>query len=329
MSQQLDIENDPFLVLLTDALRAGPGSPQWHEAVAKLKTSAEPVDEYQLLIEARQALESGKDYRSVRAGPGFTRKLLNDIERQKPSGVRARGIPVASLTALLAGAVIVIVAAILVFELYPRTNPTPSPGAKGIEDLASTYFPDTVLSSTFEMGIPSAWRTLGGLPLECRDGLRAAAADVQPGNYVGGGVVSIDSFSADQPFSALVTIRIGKPEETLIPQVFVTNSSDFSSDRAVSSGIELVWQLKGGQQQAVSGGDIKSHASLPAHSPTLSVRLVVNHDLAVMECNGHRLWAGPNAFGDKPRYLGVRFLRTAGTASGQITVQSIRVQKPS
>lgn len=329
MSQQLDIDNDPFLVLLTDALRAGPGSPQWHDAVAQLKTSAAPVDEYQLLIEARQALESGKDYRSVQAGPGFTRKLLSDIEQQTPSSVRARRLPLASLTALLAGAVFVIVAAVLVFELYPRTNPSPSPGVKGIEELASSYFPNTVLSSTFEMGIPTAWRTIGSLPLESRDGLRAAAVDVQPGSYVGGGIVSIDSFSADQPFSALVTIRIEKPQDTLIPQVFVTNSSDFSNDRAVSSGVELVWQLKGGQQQAVLGGDIKRQAALPAHTARFSVRLVVNHDLAVIECNGQRLWAGPNAFGDKPRYLGVRFLRTAGAPSGEVIVQSIRVQKPS
>lgn len=327
MSQQLDIDNDPFLMLLTDALRAGPGSPQWHEAVATLKTSAAPVDEYQLLIEARQALESGKDYRSVRAGPGFTRKLLNDIEQQKPPGISARRIPVASVVALIAVAVIVTVAAALVYELYPRTNPSPSPGVKGIEDLAASYFPNTVLSSTFEMGIPTAWRTIGSLPLECRDGLRPGAADVQDGNYVGGGIVSIDPFSAEQPFSALVTIRIEKPQDTLIPQVFITNNPDFSSDRAVSSGVELVWQLKSGQQQVVLGGDIKHQAPL-AHSSTLSVRLVVNRELAVLECNGQRIWAGPNAFDDKPRYLGVRFLRTAGAPSGQIMVQSIRVQKP-
>lgn len=328
MSQQLDIDNDPFLVLLTDALRAGPGSPQWHEAVAKLKTSAAPVDEYQLLIEARQALESGKDYRSVRAGPGFTRKLLNDINQQKPPGISGRRIPVASVVALIAVAVIVIVGAALVYELYPRTNPSPGPGVKGIEDLAASYFPNIVLSSTFEMGIPTAWRTIGSLPLECRDGLRAGAADVQPGNYVGGGIVSIDPFSAEQPFSALVTIRTEKPQDTLIPQVFITNNPDFSTDRAVSSGVELVWQLKSGQQQVVLGGDIKQRTPLPAHNPTLSVRLVVNHDLAVLECNGQPIWAGPNALGDKPRYLGVRFLRTAGAPSGPITIQSIRVQKP-
>ena len=62
--------NDPFLTLLTDALRAGPGSPEWHQAVSQLKVSGENVDEYKLLIEAREALESGRDYRSVRAGAG-------------------------------------------------------------------------------------------------------------------------------------------------------------------------------------------------------------------------------------------------------------------
>jgi len=328
MSQQLDIDNDPFLVLLTDALRAGPGSPEWHDAVARLKTSPEPVDEYQLLIEARQALESGKDYGSVRAGPGFTRKVLTEIDQQKHPIVRARQLPLASLVALIAGAVIVIVGAALVYELYPRVSPSPSPGLKGIEDLAAAYFPNTVLSTTFDMGVPAGWRTIGNLPLEARDGLNTGAADVQPGNYVGGGIVSIVPFPAGQPFSALVVVRIDKPDESLIPQVFITNSSDFSSDRAVSWGVELVWQRKGSQQQVVLGGDIKRQAPLPAHNPTLSVRLIVNRELAIVECNGQRLWAGPNAFGDKPRYLGLRFLRTAGTAASHVSIQSIRVQKP-
>ena len=53
MPQPTEIEKDPFLVLLTDALRAGPGSPEWRDAVATLKTSDERVDEYRLLIEAR------------------------------------------------------------------------------------------------------------------------------------------------------------------------------------------------------------------------------------------------------------------------------------
>src|SRR5260370_130598 len=119
MAQQADIEKDPFLILLTDALRAGPGSPEWREAVSKLKTAGENGDEYRLLVEARESLESGKDYRSVRAGPGFTKKLLTNIDREQPPAKRT--VPVAGLIAILAGAVILAVLSVVVYELYPRS----------------------------------------------------------------------------------------------------------------------------------------------------------------------------------------------------------------
>src|SRR5882757_4169178 len=75
------IESDPLFTLLTDALRAGPGSPQWSQAVAAIRTRGAEGDEYQALITARDNLESGRDYRSVRAGAGFTRKVLSSIEQ--------------------------------------------------------------------------------------------------------------------------------------------------------------------------------------------------------------------------------------------------------
>jgi len=37
MARAAEIESDPFFELLTDALRAGPGSPQWHQAVQRLR----------------------------------------------------------------------------------------------------------------------------------------------------------------------------------------------------------------------------------------------------------------------------------------------------
>src|SRR5215469_2297716 len=141
MSQHLDVERDPFLTLLTDALRAGPGSPEWHEAVAQLKTSNENVDEYKLLIDAREALESGKDYRSVRAGAGFTRKLMTGLEEQTLQKRPHLG----TLIAILAGVVVVLVIAVVAYELYPRTPADDTPRA--IAELASTYFPNELSSS--------------------------------------------------------------------------------------------------------------------------------------------------------------------------------------
>jgi len=90
---ETQFDSDQFLKLLTEALRAGPGSPEWHEAVNQLKTSSlADADEYRMLINAREHLESGRDYRSIRAGPEFTRKVMRAIDEeaaQRPSGPSA------------------------------------------------------------------------------------------------------------------------------------------------------------------------------------------------------------------------------------------------
>src|SRR5947208_662936 len=102
-----NMETDPFFTLLTDALRAGPGSPQWHDAVAALRQQGKDgSDEHRLLLEARENLESGREYRAVRAGPGFTRKLLGEIENETVGGQRS-GIPTATIVAIVSGLLVI------------------------------------------------------------------------------------------------------------------------------------------------------------------------------------------------------------------------------
>jgi hypothetical protein len=321
MTSQADIEKDPFLVLLTDALRAGPGSPEWHDAVAKLKSSGESVDEYRLLIDAREALENGREYRSVRAGPGFTRKLLNNIDKESPAARRA--FPIAGTVAVLAGLVIVAAIAFAIYQLYPRTPVAPQNKA-AIDELASTYFPTEVLSTTFDKTIPPSWRKIGSLPIDVGGGLHAAESD----KPAGGGLVAVEPIAADQPFSMQVTIQAATPSKDLIPQVFISNSSEFSPDRATSEH-ELVWQLQGNEQTVVIGGGVEKQYPLPPHTRNLTIRLVLNRDLAIVEVDGQRLWAGPHLLGDRPRFVGVRFIRTGGQSTGEISVQSVRVLKTS
>jgi hypothetical protein len=321
MAQQSEIENDPFLVLLTDALRAGPGSPEWRDAVSKLKTAGENVDEYRLLIDARESLESGKDYRSVRAGTGFTRKLMTNLEQERP--LTRRTFPVAGFIAVLAGLVILAVVSLVVYELYPRGQAAAG-NSKAIADLASTYLPTQVLSTTFDNGIPAAWRKIGSLPVDASDGLRAATTPVD--KYTGGGIVIAEPIKADQPVSMQATLNIKNTGDDLIPQVFVSNSPEFSADRAIGAQ-ELVWELKGKEQHVVVGGRVESQTPLPPRTQTLTVRLVLNKDLAIVESDGHRLWAGPIPLGDQPRYLGIRFIRTAAKPTSNISIQSVRVQK--
>src|SRR3954468_22936627 len=109
MPRAAAIESDPFFELLTDALRAGPGSPQWHQAVQKLRhdntlgtalgTAAADADEYRLLCDAREHLESGREYRSVRPGAGFTRRLFTELQDESvPGGAAPTATVIASLS---------------------------------------------------------------------------------------------------------------------------------------------------------------------------------------------------------------------------------------
>src|SRR5262249_24335648 len=105
-------DSDQFLRLLTDALRAGPGSPQWHEAVMQLR-SANPseTDEYRLIIQAREHLQRGRDYRIIHAGPEFSRKVLESVEQESAGSPppAANIIAVLGVLGILAAIVIVIV----------------------------------------------------------------------------------------------------------------------------------------------------------------------------------------------------------------------------
>jgi hypothetical protein len=319
MTRQLDIERDPFLTLLTDALRAGPGSPQWHDAVAQLKTANENVDEYRLLIEAREALESGKDFRSVRAGPGFTRKLMGGIEEQASQ----KRFPLGSLIAILSGVAVIVVIGVAAYLLYPRTPADDTP--KAIDELASTYFPKELSSSTFDAGIGAMWRTIGGLPLETSpDGLEPGNAVVPVDDYIGGGIVANDPIQPSLPVAIQTALRIDHPSGALIPQVFVSNNPDFSADRATSSQ-ELVWEIQGDAQKVVVAGQVTRQASINAKSPTHTVRVILKGDLAIVECDGHQLWSGHSKLDDKPRYIGVRFIRTGAKPTGDVRIQSVRV----
>ncbi len=310
---------DPFLTLLTDALRAGPGSPEWHQAVSQLKLAGENVDEYKLLIEAREALESGRDYRSVRAGPGFTRKLLNELENKAP--VARSRFHVATLIAALAGVVIIAVVGILVYELYPRT-PMDDVGTAANE-LAATYFSREIASATFENGIPASWRTIGSLPLDTTGGLKAASSPAPAaGDYVGGGIVLDQPVPAGQPVALQATLKTKGSSSELIPQVFAANDATFSSDRATSSQ-ELVWQALDGQQKVVVDGKTQKQAKLSSKTDTHLIRVLLKGDLVVVEVDGAR-WSGRNGLGDKPRYLGVRFIRT-GPNTGDATFTNVRV----
>jgi len=161
-----NVQADPMFQLLTDALRAGPGSPEWHQAVSKLRQGGvEHADEYKLLVAVREHLESGRDYRSIRAGPGFTRKLLEGLDKAEP--VRRRdGPPVATMIAAVSGLVLLAVVAFVIVQLVKRGQVAPQPGET--TDLQHAYFPTVVAQATFDApggAVPPGWKSIGELSI--------------------------------------------------------------------------------------------------------------------------------------------------------------------
>src|SRR5690348_17941813 len=128
MSQPLDFESDALAKLLTDALRAGPGSPQWHDAAQQLATDASAeAREYRQVLEARERLESGRNYRSVRAGPAFTHRLMSSLDREPAAGgALSRLLPPAGAIAIVSALLVLGALAGLAYYLLPRSSPAPS-----------------------------------------------------------------------------------------------------------------------------------------------------------------------------------------------------------
>src|SRR5262245_62512758 len=114
----LDFESSQ-LQLVTEALRAGPGSPAWREALALIEHSPE-ADEYKVLYTARERLASGRGYREVRAGAGFTRKLFDAIEQEQAGGEKkSAAIPSANLIAVTSAVVILAILAVIAWFVIP------------------------------------------------------------------------------------------------------------------------------------------------------------------------------------------------------------------
>jgi hypothetical protein len=337
-----NVQADPMFQLLTDALRAGPGSPEWHQAVSKLRQGGvEHADEYRLLVAVREHLESGRDYRSIRAGPGFTRKLLEDLDKAEPPR-RRDGPPIATMIAAFSGLVLLAVVAFVIVQWVRRGQVAPQPGET--TDLQHAYFPTLVAQATFDApaaggAVPPGWKAIGELPLQGgKAGLRAGPTTAPASATVGGAVVLADAIPADEPFAAEATIRLNRPSDDLIVEFFVSADplESFSADRSTSAN-ELVWLLRGSRQQVVLGEDAQQKADEPRPEPPpgpkgdgrdVTVRILINRDSAAVESNKQSLWHGPHHLPANPRRVGVRFLRAAGgKAADPATVLGVKVAK--
>jgi hypothetical protein len=321
---ELEFESDQFLTLLTEALRAGPGSPEWHDAVNHLRLRGESdVNEYELLVRARENLESGKDYRAVRAGPGFTRKLMQSID-DSPATRSAR----TNATTWIAGLSIAILlgaVGLIIYVITRAGGPLPA-----VDALANTYFAGPLLNMSFEGSLSnSEWRDVGTLRLETWHGLRPNIDEASPAQ-LGGGILWSQPLKSDTPVEIEANVKLQRPSKDLIAQVFITDDPDnFSEDKGIGPH-ELIWLFQAGQQKILlPGGRVEAQSAVGRERVGLNLRIALGRDVAIVEEQGRRLWAGSHDLSNKPRYVGVRFLRTTSEREDPgIAFTSLRVQTP-
>jgi len=324
----LDFETDPTLILLTDALRAGPGSPQWRDAVAKLREQGgDQADEYLLLCTAREHLASGKSFRQIHAGPGFSRKVMQAVEEEgdlkRPSAA-----PTAGFIAMISAVAVICVVGVAGYVMWRSSGKAVPPPT----DLSQVYFTEKVLDATFNAP-PSGWKTFGSLPLKFDDGLTPAgpAPAAQGQDYAGGAVLWSEPIAPNRPAQVEVEVRLPSPDAKLVAQVFVTDDPALSDARATSPG-ELVWSYQAGQGTVVLPS---GRAGVQPFKPgdkqqRVKVRIQFDNRSAAVDTAGQRLWTGEHTLSlTNPRYIGLRFLAPAGEQpDAAAAFASISIRRP-
>jgi len=337
----MDFDTDSFGQLLTDALRAGPGSPAWHDAVARLRTGGiSDGEDFALLLAARETLESGKSFRQIRPGPVFTARVLAAVEAQ---GDRA-GKPKSWTAPIIA--ILATLAALAAVALIVRTvMPTIPTDRQTLADLESQTFPRDLWSIHFDGQVPPGWKTIGSLTPSFTAELRPPAS-ASADDYQGCGIVTTTPLPAEQPAAIEVTLRLADPTDQVIAQVFITDRADFSADRGISPH-ELTWTLqplpsvqrKGPSaasarpqfepQVVLPDGTFASIAqNIPKPRDTITIRIMFNEVFAVVQSDGKRLYAGPHQLStNQPRFVGVRFLRRGDVTGRDLcAVENIRAR---
>jgi hypothetical protein len=327
MAEASPFQSEEFLKLLTDALRAGPGSPQWRDVVTLLRSeNAAEADEYQLLITARERLESGREFRSIRPGPGFTRKVMQAVDQERASKTP---IPSATLIAVIAAAAILTI--LIVVAVMLSTNPAPSPTP---QDLASTYFGNTIISGDFSQNIPVDWKKFGLEPvISIRDKvLRGGFAKDGNKDYRGGGLVAATPIDPGQSFAVEATLRMPRASTDVDLFIFVTEEASFDRTPTATSPREFVVDLINGQLSIFNpDGTLKGRqATIAAGRDPIHLLIKMDRQNAIIELDGKRLYEGPHGLvSTKPRYPGIRFLTQGSEKSlDDVVVQSVRVLKP-
>jgi hypothetical protein len=327
MSQQpINLESEQFLAMLSEALRAGPASPQWHQAVGLLRAqSGGEADEYKLLCTAREDLESGKEYKSVRAGAEFSHRVIAGLGQQggrRPS--------TAAIITGISAILIAIVISIVGYYIYTDSQP------QKIKLLTSQLYYNPVVEARFESALPPGWQPIGDVPVVVRDkelrpGAPAATTPATTAPTVQScGLVCTQELPADGEFEIKAVFKLSRAlQETGAIRLFIADDPVTSAHLATER--QLVCQLQNGEVRVVLPGSQKTLTQIDAvgNSREVTVRIVLGRDLAVVDSRDSCLYAGENRLSPKkPRYLGILFVRRAGEKWDQMGVASITIRKP-
>ncbi|MDB5324516.1 MAG: hypothetical protein JWM57_85 [Phycisphaerales bacterium] len=302
-------ESDAMLKLLTEALRRGPGSPEWHSAVSSLRNLNSPdADEYRLLITARERIESGRAYREVRAGPAFTRELFGQLGAPPASGRRVTLGLVIRLLCLLT-----LVGAIGVVMMYVAQA-----GPHDAQQLSSRLFVTPVRSWTFDP-IPSELHHVGPLPMETRNGgLRAGSREVSEPT---GGLLYADE-PLDLVRGTCVELRFDyRPGPTSVQLTLMSDAIVNGPLAAVSAELALICDNAGVHVSTPASATAPRALSAGAHL----LRLKVADGDAVAELDGQVVWNGPPRLGPRG-FVAIRMIRDG--KANDVTVRSLRVLAP-
>lgn len=316
----MDIQSEQFQSLLAEALRAGPGTPLWHEAVESLRGFPSPApaaEELALLLRAREDLAAGRDYRTVRAGPGFTRKLMDNLDggRLSPRILGANAMAAA-------GAIFVLIALALGAYLFLA----PAVPAPSTEQLANTFFVTTVRTDDFRGGLPADAVAIGQLPLDFSAGVRLAA--LPAGTGAGGGFYLAAAQPALRPFAVEAAMDIADARSSLIAQLFITDDPECAVDTGISPH-ELAAVIQQGKVRVILPDGRSAAEQALSGREAVTIRIRCNNDAAIIEQNGKPIWSGAHQLSpDRPRYVGVRYLARDGEKLDAVSVRSLKVLQP-
>ncbi len=315
--------DEQFLSLLTDALRSGPGSPAWHEAVARLRAAnVDDADEYRLLLTAREHLESGREYRSIRPGPNFTRKVMDAINRE-PAG-RAPAAFTAGVIAIIAALAALTVIIIIAIALSRGTTPGPT-----LSELEATYFAKPVVSSDFAMGIPAEWRTFGVDVVAGRMGLQGGATRNTGSQFAGGGLYLANAIAGGQAFAVESRVRVERSSRKVDLQLFVTQDPKFDRNANATTSAEAVVDIVGGQVSVFKPDGKLAGVQARVADRDLALLIKMNSRFIIVEYDRQTLYAGEHGLSpDKPCWPGIRFVTSGENSTEDVTIQMVRVLKP-